>query len=136
MHQIASASSQLKLSKAPIRLSQLPRSPIQISRLAGGATGPLLLRPPLPGMSLSDINSKLPKQPVPRAQIGNASPSSKASQSPIKVVAIASPQNRQGYNQLTIYKLAPNLSCCSLLSKNLFLNWTFVERAIAILIPE
>ena len=48
----------------------------------------------------SIVNSKLPKQPVPRAQIGNASPSgggkpTLGAKSPIKVVAIAGPGNKK-----------------------------------------
>ena len=51
-------------------------------------------------MSLDSIvNSKLPKQPVPRAQIGNASPGggkpTLGAKSPIKVVAIAGPGNKK-----------------------------------------
>ena len=51
-------------------------------------------------MSLDSIvNSKLPKQPVPRAQIGNASPGGGGkllgAKSPIKVVAIAGPGNKK-----------------------------------------
>lgn len=90
----------VRLPKSPVRLAQLPKQPIQIAKLAGAGGGggaPVILRPPLPGgMSLIDINSKLPKQPVPRAQIGNASPSSKpGAKSPIKVVAIAGPGNKK-----------------------------------------
>ena len=67
-----------------MRLAQLPKQPIQIAKLAGG-------------MSLVDINSKLPKQPVPRAQIGNAGGGVKplGAKSPIKVVAIAGPGNKK-----------------------------------------
>ena len=84
-----------------MRLAQLPKQPIQIAKLAGGGA-PVILRPgcPLPGgMSLVDINSKLPKQPVPRAQIGNASPvggvKPLGAKSPIKVVAIAGPGSKK-----------------------------------------
>ena len=94
----APLASAVRLPKSPVRLAQLPKQPIQIAKLAGGGGAPVILRPPLPGggMSLIDINSKLPKQPVPRAQIGNASPSSKpGAKSPIKVVAIAGPGNKK-----------------------------------------
>ena len=71
-------------------------------RRRGAPPGSIILRPgcPLPaGMSLVDINSKLPKQPVPRSQIGNASPGSGnrplGAKSPIKVVAIAGPGSKK-----------------------------------------
>ena len=97
----------VRLPKSPVRLAQLPKQPIQIAKLAGGGIGgappgSIILRPgcPLPaGMSLVDINSKLPKQPVPRSQIGNASPGSGnrplGAKSPIKVVAIAGPGSKK-----------------------------------------
>ena len=85
----------VRLPKSPVRLAQLPKQPIQIAKLAGGGA-PVILRPPLPGgMSLVDINSKLPKQPVPRAQIGNATGKPLGAKSPIKVVAIAGPGNKK-----------------------------------------
>ena len=102
-----------------MRLAQLPKQPIQIAKLAGGGA-PVILRPgcPLPGgMSLVDINSKLPKQPVPRAQIGNAGGGVKplGAKSPIKVVAIAGPGNKKA-TPVTL-QAAGALLCCENIAK-------------------
>ena len=87
-----------------MRLAQLPKQPIQIAKLAGG-------------MSLVDINSKLPKQPVPRAQIGNAGGGVKplGAKSPIKVVAIAGPGNKKA-TPVTL-QAAGALLCCENIAK-------------------